>query len=99
VDTVRLGAGRHSHFALIRAAGASRASVVAYVAPAVAVSLGVAFFQEPFTVSTAGGFLLILAGSWVATRRDPAAAAPEESIVSQGRGAEAGVAPKGPSHP
>ncbi|HEU4384960.1 MAG TPA: DMT family transporter [Anaeromyxobacteraceae bacterium] len=64
--------GLTGYFALIRAAGASRASVVAYVAPAVAVALGIAFFQEPFTLSTAAGFLLILLGSWAATRRDPA---------------------------
>ncbi|HSN93114.1 MAG TPA: DMT family transporter [Anaeromyxobacteraceae bacterium] len=62
--------GLTGYFALIRAAGASRASVVAYVAPAVAVALGVAFFREPFTASTAGGFALILVGSWAATRRD-----------------------------
>jgi drug/metabolite transporter (DMT)-like permease len=66
--------GLTGYFALIRAAGASRASVVAYLAPAVAVALGVAFFREPFTVSTAAGFLLILVGSWAATRRDPAVA-------------------------
>ena len=69
--------GLTGYFALIRAAGASRASVVAYVAPAVAVALGIAFFQEPFTLSTAGGFLLVLLGSWAATRRDPAVARPE----------------------
>ncbi len=67
-------AGLTGYFALIRAA--SRASVVACVAPAVAVALGIALFREPFTVSTAAGFLLILAGSWAATRRDPAGAAP-----------------------
>jgi drug/metabolite transporter (DMT)-like permease len=69
--------GLTGYFALIRAAGASRASVVAYVAPAVAVILGIAFFQEPFTLSTAAGFLLILAGSWAATRRDPGMAPAE----------------------
>ena len=67
--------GLTGYFALIRAAGASRASVVAYVAPAVAVALGIAVFREPFTLSTAAGFLLILLGSWAATRRDPAAEA------------------------
>ena len=64
--------GLTGYFALIRAAGASRASVVAYVAPAVAVALGIAFFREPFGLSTAAGFLLILLGSWAATRRDAA---------------------------
>ena len=71
--------GLTAYFALIRAAGASRASVVAYVAPAVAVVLGILFFEEPFTISTAAGFLLILAGSWAATQRDPAVAPPEAS--------------------
>ena len=69
--------GLTGYFALIRAAGASRASVVAYVAPAVAVALGIAVFQEPFTLSTAAGFLLILLGSWAATRGEPAPAPPE----------------------
>ncbi len=71
--------GLTGYFALIRAAGASRASVVAYVAPAVAVALGIAFFQEPFTLSTAAGFGLILLGSWAATRREPVPAQAETS--------------------
>ncbi len=70
--------GLTGYFALIRAAGASRASVVAYVAPAVAVALGIGLFQEPFTLSTAAGFLLILLGSWAATRRD---AVPREAVA------------------
>ncbi len=74
--------GLTGYFALIRAVGASRASVVAYVAPAVAVALGILVFHEPFTISTAAGFLLILAGSWAATRRDPAAAASGESSAA-----------------
>ena len=66
--------------ALIREAGTSRAMVFTYVNPAVAVAAGVAFLAEPFTVTIAVSFALILAGSLLATgagqgsrSRDPAA--------------------------
>ncbi|MQA83260.1 MAG: EamA family transporter [Streptosporangiales bacterium] len=54
-------------FALIATAGASRAVVIAYVNPAVAVALGVAILDEPLTAATVAGFLLIIAGSWLST--------------------------------
>jgi drug/metabolite transporter (DMT)-like permease len=60
--------------ALIREAGTSRAMVFTYVNPAVAVAAGVAFLSEPFTVTIAASFALILAGSLLATW---AARAPE----------------------
>jgi drug/metabolite transporter (DMT)-like permease len=46
--------------------GPSRASVVAYIAPAFSVLYGVTLLDEPFTFATAGGLALILLGSWVA---------------------------------
>jgi drug/metabolite transporter (DMT)-like permease len=46
--------------------GPSRASVVAYIAPAFSVLYGVTLLDEAFTAATAGGLALILAGSWVA---------------------------------
>lgn len=46
--------------------GPSRASVVAYIAPVFSVLYGVSLLGESFTVSTAAGLLLILAGSWLA---------------------------------
>jgi len=60
--------------ALIREAGTSRAMVFTYVNPAVAVAAGVAFLSEPFTVTIAVAFALILTGSLLATwtARDPA---------------------------
>ena len=60
--------------ALIREAGTSRAMVFTYVNPAVAVAAGVAFLSEPFTVTIAASFALILAGSLLATwtARSPA---------------------------
>ena len=41
--------------------------VFTYVNPAVAVAAGVAFLSEPFTVTIAVSFALILAGSLLAT--------------------------------
>ena len=48
--------------------GPGRASVVAYLAPGVAVLLGVAFRDEPFGLSTVAGLALILLGSRLAAR-------------------------------
>jgi drug/metabolite transporter (DMT)-like permease len=54
-------------FALIREIGPTRAMVVTYVNPAVAVLLGVAALGEPFTLGIGIGFPLIIAGSIFAT--------------------------------
>jgi len=59
-------------FALIAEVGPVRATVITYVNPAVAVVLGVGLLGESFTTATAVGFLLILAGSVLATRRSGA---------------------------
>jgi drug/metabolite transporter (DMT)-like permease len=56
-------------FALIAEVGPVRATVITYVNPAVALTLGVAVLGEPFTVATALGFALILLGSYLATSR------------------------------
>jgi drug/metabolite transporter (DMT)-like permease len=56
-------------FKLIAEVGPTRATVVAYLNPAVAVLAGVLLLGEPFTVTTALGFVLILAGAWFATGR------------------------------
>jgi drug/metabolite transporter (DMT)-like permease len=55
-------------FKLIAEVGPVRATVVTYVNPAVAVALGVTLLHEPFTVGTGIGFVLILTGSFLATR-------------------------------
>jgi drug/metabolite transporter (DMT)-like permease len=60
-------------FALIDEVGPVRATVITYVNPAVAVALGVTFLHEPFTPTIAIGFVLILAGSVLATGRSPEA--------------------------
>ncbi len=55
-------------FKLIAEAGPARALVITYVNPAVAVALGVAVLGEPLTVEIMAAFVLILAGSVLATR-------------------------------
>jgi drug/metabolite transporter (DMT)-like permease len=65
-------------FALIAEVGPVRATVITYVNPAVAVALGVLLLGESFTAGTAVGFVLILLGCALATRRTRPAALPEE---------------------
>jgi drug/metabolite transporter (DMT)-like permease len=52
---------------LITEAGPARAAVITYVAPLVAVALGVAVLDESVGLGAVVGLLLILAGSWLAT--------------------------------
>lgn len=56
-------------FALVAEVGPTRATVITYVNPAVALVLGITLLGERFTAATALGFGLILAGSVLATRR------------------------------
>jgi drug/metabolite transporter (DMT)-like permease len=56
-------------FALIAEVGPVRATVITYINPAVAVTLGVLLLGEPFTVGIGVGFALVLIGSVLATRR------------------------------
>jgi drug/metabolite transporter (DMT)-like permease len=54
---------------LVKEVGAARATVITYVNPAVALALGVAVLGEPLTVPIILGFVLIVFGSILATRR------------------------------
>ncbi|MEK6206923.1 MAG: EamA family transporter [Chloroflexota bacterium] len=67
-------------FALIAEVGPIRATIIAYINPAVALVLGVLFLQEPFTVGIALGFALIALGSFVATRRGRGRPRPEDAL-------------------
>jgi drug/metabolite transporter (DMT)-like permease len=72
-------------FALIAGIGPSRALVITYVNPAVALACGVVFLGEPFTTGMAVGFPLILLGSVLGARRpnrSPAAAVPEGAAAA-----------------
>jgi drug/metabolite transporter (DMT)-like permease len=81
---------------LIREAGTSRATVITYINPLVALALGVTLLGERPGPSAVAGLLLILAGSWLSTggawppvigqrgRRQPsAAAAPSPGEASE----------------
>jgi drug/metabolite transporter (DMT)-like permease len=62
-------------FVLLTEAGPSRASVITYINPVVAVALGVSFLDESLGAASVAGLVLILAGSFVSTRagdREPA---------------------------
>ena len=54
-------------FALIAAAGPGKATIITYVNPVVAVTLGVLLLDESVGPSAVAGLLLILAGSWLST--------------------------------
>jgi drug/metabolite transporter (DMT)-like permease len=54
-------------FRLIAEVGPSRATVITYVNPVVALALGVAILDESVTAGVVAGLLLILAGSWLST--------------------------------
>src|ERR671915_1317499 len=58
-------------FRLIAEVGPSRATVITYVNPIVALALGVAVLGENVTAGAIAGLLLILAGSWLATDGRP----------------------------
>jgi drug/metabolite transporter (DMT)-like permease len=57
-------------FALIAEVGPSRATVITYVNPAVALFLGALVLDERVTLATGAGFALILLGSVLATSRE-----------------------------
>jgi drug/metabolite transporter (DMT)-like permease len=77
--------------ALVAEAGPGRALVITYVAPVVAVALGVAVLRESLGAGAIAGLLLILAGSWLSTdgRLPPGTAA----VVTRLRRRSPGVAP------
>jgi drug/metabolite transporter (DMT)-like permease len=52
---------------LIREAGTSRATVITYINPVIAVTLGVTLLGERPGAGAIAGLLLILAGSWLST--------------------------------
>ncbi len=68
-------------FALIAEIGPVRATVITYFNPAVALFLGVLVLGEPLTAGAVGGFALMLAGSYLATRRPAAARAPAVAVA------------------
>lgn len=70
---------------LIAEVGPSRASVITYVAPIVALALGVLALDERPGPGSFVGLVLIVAGSWLATRGRKAVAAAEPAPVEPPR--------------
>jgi len=70
-------------FELIAEIGPVCATVITYVNPAVAAILGVTVLRESLTFGMGLGFLLVLAGSTLATRRRVPAAAPSRVPEAQ----------------
>jgi drug/metabolite transporter (DMT)-like permease len=89
-------------FGLVAEVGPVRFTVITYVNPAVAVAAGVVVLHEPLTAATVVGFVLVIAGSVLATwRRRPAAGEPvagaaagepaeAEAVAGAGAGAGTG---------
>jgi drug/metabolite transporter (DMT)-like permease len=59
------------YFTLITEIGPSRASVITYINPVIAVALGVTLLGESLGAGAVAGLLLILAGSWLSTGGRP----------------------------
>jgi drug/metabolite transporter (DMT)-like permease len=68
---------------LIAAVGPVRATVITYINPAVAATLGVLILAEPFTPAMAVGFVLVITGSVLATRRAPRTTPLEAGITTE----------------
>lgn len=58
-------------FRLIAEVGPARAGLITFANPVVAVALGALFLDERVTMATLAGFLLVLAGCFLATRPPP----------------------------
>ncbi len=69
-------------FALIAEIGPMRMTTITYVNPAVAILAGVLVLGERLTVWTVVGFVLVLAGSYLVTRRRAAPEAPPEPAAA-----------------
>jgi drug/metabolite transporter (DMT)-like permease len=80
---------------LIGEVGPSKASVITYVAPVVAVALGVAVLGERPGAGAVAGLLLILAGSWLSTggRIPPSLLGVVARMTARRRDGEAGTEP------
>ena len=72
-------------FRLIAEAGPARASVITYINPAIAVTLGVLVLGERVTPVMLAAFGTILAGSVLATRPARRGQAPDAELVAAGR--------------
>jgi drug/metabolite transporter (DMT)-like permease len=70
-------------FALIAAIGPTRATVITYVNPAVAIALGVTVLGEHLTTGMMVGFPLVLIGSVLATSQRPTSPTSDETMLGE----------------
>jgi drug/metabolite transporter (DMT)-like permease len=70
--------------ALIDEVGPVRATVITYINPAVAAVLGVLVLHEDFTPAMALGFVLVILGSTLATRRPTSVTEPRAAVALEG---------------
>jgi drug/metabolite transporter (DMT)-like permease len=77
-------------FRLIADAGPARATAIAYVNPVVALALGVSLRGEPITILIASGAVLVLAGTFLATRRSVHEAEPALEVGVNSGGSSSG---------
>jgi uncharacterized membrane protein len=83
LGAVGTGAAYVLNYAIVREVGATKASLVTYLIPAVAVAVGVVVLREPFHLSLVAGAVLIIGGiaivhdrlRWPPLPRPPATAA------------------------
>ena len=68
-------------YQLIGDVGSTRAGLVTYLNPVVAVLLGVLLLNERFGPATIAGFALVVAGCWLSTRPVPAVAPAAEPMA------------------
>ena len=68
-------------FALVGEVGPVRATTITYVNPAVAVIAGVVVLDEPLTVWTVVGFVLVVAGSFLVNTPDRGTRRPGQPTV------------------
>jgi drug/metabolite transporter (DMT)-like permease len=61
-------------FRLIDEIGPARAGLITFANPVVAIALGAVFLDEVITLAIVGGFVLVIAGCWLATRSPSTAA-------------------------
>jgi drug/metabolite transporter (DMT)-like permease len=78
-------------FALVAEIGPVRSTITTYIQPAVAAVLGVTVLGETFTVGMGIGFVLVLAGSVLATRAAPTAEVESASGIGLEPACEPGV--------
>jgi drug/metabolite transporter (DMT)-like permease len=86
-------------FALIAEVGPTRATLITFVNPAVAIGLGVVVLDEPLTTGLVIGFPLVLAGCWLSSRHQAPAAPAEVPVGDRADDAPGEPLPELAQHP